>query len=84
MAKPRKRAEKATKVSTRSNSAATEIIPDERKLVINESRRRSGRKVQANELVTVRNKLNGAVNKMAAFYAVKLVSRSAETYEILK
>jgi hypothetical protein len=67
-----------------SNKATTEIIPDEQPMVRNASKRRSIKGIQAGEIVTVRNKENGAVNRMAAEYAVKLVQRGEGTYEILK
>jgi hypothetical protein len=40
--------------------------------------------VEEGAIVTIRNRMNGAVNKMAAVYAIKLVTRDADTYEILK
>lgn len=67
-----------------ANKADTEIIPDEQHVVRSASKRRSVKGVQAGEIVTVRNKENGAVNRMAAEYAVKLVSRGEGVYEILK
>ncbi len=70
--------------NTASNKADTEIIPDEQHVVRSASKRRSVKSVQAGEIVTVRNKENGAVNQMAAEFALKLVSRGEGGYEILK
>lgn len=66
-----------------SNKAETVIIPDEQFPVRSASKRRSAKGVQPGEIVTVRNKENGAVNRMAAEYAVKLVARGEGIYELL-
>lgn len=67
-----------------ANKAETVIIPDEQHVVRSASKRRSVKSVRHGEIVTVRNKENGAVNQMAAEYAVKLVARGEGVYEILK
>lgn len=67
-----------------ANKAGTVIIPDEQYVIRSASKRRSIKSIQQGEIVTVRNKENGAVNRMAAEYAIKLVQRGEGTYEILK
>ena len=67
-----------------ANKAETVIIPDEQHVVRSASKRRSVKSVQPGEVVTVRNKENGAVNRMQAEFALKLVARGDGMYEILK
>jgi hypothetical protein len=66
------------------NITETTIIPEVQERVSIPGTRRSISGIQQDEIVTVRNKINGAVNTMAAIYAVKLVTKDADTYEILK
>ncbi|HYD21297.1 MAG TPA: hypothetical protein VEB40_07485 [Flavipsychrobacter sp.] len=86
MAKPKKRINKNSggEAQPFANAAMTNILPDNDETVFGPSRRRSAGQVKTGEIVTVRNKQNGAMNKMSAVYAIKLVAKSAEIYEILK
>ena len=82
MARPKK-IKPETQPEAATNKAETTIIPDG-KLVKTTSKRRSASSVKTGEIVTVHNRINGATNQMAAEFALKLLSRQSDTYEILK
>lgn len=86
MAKPKKNTNKPSEQNKASltNVVVSTIISEDQELVATASKRRVVATVQRGEMVTVRNKMNGAINKLATMYAVKLVSRSADVYEILQ
>lgn len=82
MARPKK-IKPETQPEAATNKAETTIIPDGI-LVKTTSKRRAADSIKKGEIVTVHNKINGATNQMAAEFALRLLSRQGDTYEILK